>query len=70
MVEQVVGEVKAKKMETMKAIKRMQVQKEQLGKKQKHARVEYDKVRLGLNTRREGHGDGRQMTHESITASF
>lgn len=46
-VEQVVGEVKAKKMETMKAIKRMQVQKEQLSKKQKQARIEYDKVRTG-----------------------
>lgn len=43
---QVVNEVKAKKMETMKGIKRLQVQKEQLSKKQKQVKAEYDKVRF------------------------
>lgn len=41
---QVVSEVKAKKMETMKGIKRLQVQKESLSKKQKQAKADYDKV--------------------------
>lgn len=41
---QVVNEVKAKKMETMKGIKRLQVQKENLAKKQKQAKADYDKV--------------------------
>lgn len=39
-----VSEVKVKKMETMKAIKRLQVQKETLAKKQKQAKADYDKV--------------------------
>ena len=38
------NEVKAKKMETMKGIKRLQVQKENLAKKQKQAKADYDKV--------------------------
>ncbi|CAN0026497.1 unnamed protein product [Pylaiella littoralis] len=42
---QVVDEVKAKKMETMKGIKRLQVQKEALSKKQKQAKADYDKAR-------------------------
>lgn len=41
---QVVSEVKAKKMETMKGIKRLQVQKDGLAKKQKQAKADYDKV--------------------------
>ena len=41
---QVVSEVKAKKMETMKGIKRLQGQKESLAKKQKMAKAEYEKV--------------------------
>lgn len=41
---QVVNEVKAKKLETMKAIKRLQAQKEQMTKKHKMAKIEYDKV--------------------------
>lgn len=39
-----VSEVKAKKMETMKGIKRLQVQKESLSKKQKQAKADYDKA--------------------------
>ncbi len=42
--DKVVNEVKAKKMETMKGIKRLQVQKEALAKKQKQAKADYDKV--------------------------
>lgn len=42
---QVVSEVKAKKMETMKGIKRLQVQKDNLAKKQKQAKADYDKVK-------------------------
>ncbi|CAM9240011.1 unnamed protein product [Ectocarpus sp. 12 AP-2014] len=45
---QVVSEVKAKKMETMKGIKRLQVQKENLSKKQKQAKVDYDKTKSEL----------------------
>lgn len=41
---QVVNEVKAKKMETMKGIKRLQVQKENLAKRQKQAKADYDKA--------------------------
>ncbi|CAM9335866.1 unnamed protein product [Ascophyllum nodosum] len=47
---QVVNEVKAKKMETMKGIKRLQLEKEQLGKKQKQAKVEYDKTKSELQS--------------------
>lgn len=36
--------MKAKKMETMKGIKRLQVQKENLAKRQKQAKADYDKV--------------------------
>lgn len=36
--------MKAKKMETMKGIKRLQGQKESLAKKQKMAKAEYEKV--------------------------
>lgn len=39
-----VSEVKAKKMETMKGIKRLQAQKEALNKKQKQTKTDYDKV--------------------------
>ncbi|CAM9834777.1 unnamed protein product [Scytosiphon promiscuus] len=45
---QVVSEVKAKKMETMKGIKRLQVQKESLSKKQKQAKTDYDKTKSEL----------------------
>ncbi|CAM9869848.1 unnamed protein product, partial [Ectocarpus fasciculatus] len=45
---QVVNEVKAKKMETMKGIKRLQVQKENLSKKQKQAKADYDKTKSEL----------------------
>lgn len=45
---QVVNEVKAKKMETMKGIKRLQVHKENLVRKQKQAKVDYDKVRTSI----------------------
>eukprot|EP00903_Cladosiphon_okamuranus_P019220 g17674.t1 len=45
---QVVSEVKAKKMETMKGIKRLQVQKDNLAKKQKQAKADYDKTKAEL----------------------
>lgn len=45
MVFQVVSEVKAKKMETMKGIKRLQGQKDNLAKKQKMAKADYERVR-------------------------
>lgn len=41
---QVVSEVKAKKMETMKCIKKLQVHRETLAKKQRQAKTDYDKV--------------------------
>ncbi|CAM9393654.1 unnamed protein product, partial [Laminaria digitata] len=45
---QVVSEVKAKKMETMKGIKRLQAQKESLAKKQKMSKAEYEKTKSEL----------------------